>query len=416
MVKKGLCFFLCILLLGTLCGCQGSISVDSQAYAMSVGVEKGKEKKYRVYFQIPALDESNSFEIVSSEGDSFMDCVHNVNTAMSFFVNTIQSNFIVFSEEIAMSNELKDIIRVMLNTMRLKRTAYVIMCEGSVEDFLKGFDGEETLLNRTQLYVMNESDNSAMYPKTRMIEFYEQMMNEFCEPICAIGFTLEETGEEEGEKQEPADGESQAAINAALEQDSIRVYHDGEKTKNEKPSTDGLLNAALAGTGIFKNQVLIAKLDEELTKYLLMARGEVKAMTVEVSGVYEDTVPTLLAIQQEKNPTTTMTLIDGVPYFERTVYLRGEIHNISQQADLSNLEEFENIEKVVEDYILNKLNAVGDICYELEADAIGLGEAAVQAFTTDGEWEAFDWENRFPQSKLKFNIELTLTKVNLIRS
>ena len=134
---------LCILLLVlqiVLSGCYDPRELDDLAYVIAIGVDKGKEKKLEVSFQIAipiniAGEGSSTGQatstLLSIESDSVFGAVSLANKQISKELNLSQNKMIVFSEELS-KGSLEGYINPFVTSKEIRPRTSIVISKSSV--------------------------------------------------------------------------------------------------------------------------------------------------------------------------------------------------------------------------------------------------------------------------------------------
>ncbi|MDO4740585.1 MAG: hypothetical protein Q4A66_07965, partial [Eubacteriales bacterium] len=121
--------FLCVCLL--LCGCTQTDQPENQAIAIGLSVDLNEEGGLELSVLLPNLhsvgqSSSSAYTICSATAHSFAEAIGLLRTSIPLTLNLAQLKAVIFSQEIAQSDFLHNIVSDMYLTHRLYNAAFCI--------------------------------------------------------------------------------------------------------------------------------------------------------------------------------------------------------------------------------------------------------------------------------------------------
>ncbi|MDD4075542.1 MAG: hypothetical protein PHC80_05575 [Eubacteriales bacterium] len=117
MMRK--CALTCVIvMLLPLCGCLESKPVNRYGYVQSIGLDKGKGKKYAYSFlmqQVSASDMSASGDqqagmLIGTEGDTLFEAVTTMVAGFPYELNFSRTDAVFFSDEVAREGGMRELL------------------------------------------------------------------------------------------------------------------------------------------------------------------------------------------------------------------------------------------------------------------------------------------------------------------
>ena len=122
-----------------------------------------------------------------------------------------------------------------------------------------------------------------------------------------------------------------------------------------------------------------------------------------------------VSISRYANTHNNVSLINGSPYIEVNVKLKGAVASSEYKLNLTDRNNVETIEKYVSSFIENKIM---DYLYatskEYHTDIAGFGKFIAHDFLTVDEYEKLNWPHLYPDSFFKVNVEVDIVNGYLL--
>lgn len=368
MRNASLILLLCLICLGV-GGCGVTGEVENQAYALVMGVD-AKDGGIELTIRIPRIGRSGKndeqsggsgedYLLISAAGDDFARARENLQWAVARELNLSHLKLLIVSEALASDARFPSLIREIAETRHLYTTAGFVVCEGRAGDFI---EGQETLLGSHL-----SGDIDAMFrhyaahgyiPSARFADLYYDTLSCYSDPVGIWGF--------------PDGGERPAA--AVIESD--------ERVLNAKTQTAS--SRQYLGTALFRDGVLVGKLDAAETLCLNLLTHRVDAFSFEAAG-------RTWSLSSVRGPKVTLHHDGNTMRIHVKLSLACE-----ESGDLTSLES--TMEEA--------MNAVVGKCQRLRVEPFGFAAKAAARFPTLGAWQAFDWRNRFPECAFEAEVDI----------
>lgn len=385
-MKSTLVLFVCIILLfAPLAGCLGTVSLDGYGYVVTIGVDKGKDKEYffTLALQRELGDQDTQAEggaiALTREGSSIFDAVNGMEGGIPYSLNFSRTNFIVMSRELAESGALKEIVGTSFDSLKIRTSAVVLICEGRASEFVGGMyannDANITKLQSALMTDKNKTGIVSFMSVSRLLEAVSGGRFDYCS----------------------AYGVYDDAVITGMSQK--KAESEGENPLKDVGTGDpaGGLKSMLTGAALFSGWSMTGTLDREETMFLNIATGEFRTGVITLG--HRDT---LIAIQLKLVRTRKRVNVSHDLKIEAsaTVLLEAAVHLKDESISSEEADAFitETLPRIIED----KLNAAFEKCRDASCDAMRFGTEASKCFRTVTAWEDFCWKERYPYIEPRF--------------
>lgn len=398
-----------------LSGCFDAHEIDDVVHITTLGIDKGAANGWRLTVQFPSMKEpggsggggssgkggggggkdeeeysADGYSIVSIDAPSLYEGLDMLNASMQRRVNFSQTHVIVLSEELAKSG-LRDHILQIIGHDEIRRSAYLILTKGTAYEFVKAnkpFMGS-SLMKNFRIWI-EQNRNTGYFPYVTLGAFYEDMISPTSQTILTMAAINDFSAfSEEG------GGESAKSVPG------------GSYKAGEIPRA-GNNEIELWGTALFKSDTMVAELDGDETRFLLMLRNEFTAGNLSVPKPENPDEIIPLYVKKAKPTKVSVKIIDSVPHIRAEVYLKSILHNAQTGMDADSEDNRSSIEESCRKYIEERLMQLIDKCRELSTDAFKFGDAATKHFLTIDELIGYDWNGKFKESVVEVEVELTI--------
>lgn len=389
-VKRDLCLALAILLAFSASGCLNPTAIDNLGYVVTVGVDKGTDKKYEVTLELQRErsgeggDDEGGAIILSAQGDTLFEVISVINWGMPRQLNFTRTHVLLFSEELARSGGMKDFLAMSFDMLRIRESAIIMVTHSTAKEFIGGLSASEhSNISKIQEDLTTDMAKSGQIKVTDVTKFFESCEGGRFDVAMTMGYY------------EPD------IITGAKQKDSASK---GENPLRDVPAGErvGGSQSLVAGVALFDGWIMTGILDAHETQFLNLGSGKFNLGTINTT--LDGEIPVALYISMKKYSVK----VD----LKAAVQVKVNISiGLSVQQDATNLigHEWETVyrEKFTE-YFKNELDRVFEILIKANSDAMGFGRYALTQFKTVEEWENFDWKKYYRRLKVDFNVNLNL--------
>lgn len=375
----------------SIAGCLQPVSLDEFGYVISIGIDRGESKRYCFTFMLQReLSESGTENeggaiILSAEGDCLDDAVNAMEGNVPYTLSFSRANFFIFSRETASSDDLRDFFEISLDSLKIRPSAVIAVCEGEVSRFIGGLSSNnDANVTKLQTAVMLDAEKTGMVAIMSASRLFEATASG-CFDYCAA------YGKYDGEvitdmEQKKAEGEGKDPVAEA-----------------ESGSRIGGLKSFMDGAAVFSGWRMTASLDREETMFLNIANGDFKNGALTLPAGKDGGLVTMLL--SKRGVTRRVEIAsDGTPHAYVEIKLAAGFHKKPNGVGAEELSRWLDTEAAR--YIENRLNDVFLKCRDNGSDAMRFGTAAVKLFRSGEEWEKYGWKNRYRSLEAEFRVSI----------
>lgn len=170
-------FFLILLILivclFTLCGCYDAQGLETLAYAVALGIDKGENNKIRLSLQIAILSNGSSGGSESSQSESStittVDCASIdsglalINSYISKKINLSHCKAIIISEELA-TEGISEYLFTLVNNIEIRPDCNIIISRTKASEYLENSQPTlESISARYYEFTLNSSEYTRIH-------------------------------------------------------------------------------------------------------------------------------------------------------------------------------------------------------------------------------------------------------------
>ncbi|MBQ3223637.1 MAG: hypothetical protein IJB41_08495 [Clostridia bacterium] len=367
-MRKGKLFalLLCIFL----CGCTQTDQPENQAIAISLAIDAADNGGIELSVLLPSLhapgqSSSSQYTVCSATAHSFAEAVGILRASVPLTLNFAQLKTVVFSQELAQSEILRDLVSDMFLTHRLYNAAYCIVSICPAKDMLKAMNDSVfgARLSSVLLTSMQNFTAEGGIPDTHFSDFYYDMHSIYGSPIAILGST--------------ADG-----IHTTLTPQGRA----GDALPGALPRDGGSANE-YSGTALFRRSEMVGTLSSLETAWMNYLRGETLNIAYNCEGtsiVLSPSRPVRIDVDTQIHPMHIE--IDAA--FTVASHCSLDILISLIEADIASL-----IQK----------------CQSLRVDPFLFSQRAAAAFPDITAWLNYDYLSRFPDAEIVVRISVSVT-------
>ncbi len=179
-LKKINSVFLIFLIL-FLTGCYDKVELENRAFVISVGIDKGKDKRFNVILDIPDLkkDSERTNISLSESDDTIYSAMNEVDANISKKIYYGQTKFVVIGNDILENDILfREVVDALERNTEISRKIVVLVSDKKAEEILKGEVEEKSMVgNFISDYFMNYETKSRKIFKQSIEDVVSQLRN-----------------------------------------------------------------------------------------------------------------------------------------------------------------------------------------------------------------------------------------------
>lgn len=396
-------------------GCYDKREVDDMAYVIAIGFDKGVTDKLRLTLQMISLKEEgggNGSSKGSAEGGGegnettviTVDCpgpavgLNMLNIVTSRQLNLMHAKLLVFSDEIAKSDEFAKYVTAMARYREIRRSMGFIITRGKAEDFIKE---NKTLLSKhsakaVQL-IMYQANYTGFFPRVRLFNFYNEIKSTMEQPVAILADIntfkkIEEPGQ--GEQQEPTGG--------------------GEYLAGEVPRRGGLRREYFGGA-VFHGARMVGEITGSEVRVRGMVTNEFKRGFFDVQDPLNPESVVSFDVRPARKPKIKVNLRGDTPEINVKIRLEGDILSIPSGVHYEDPKLKPVLEQAFEQEIKNQIDSlITKAQNEFHSDIFKFGCSAVYHFPTIEDWESYAWHKKFPEAKINTEVDFIIRRTGIL--
>ena len=389
-----------IFCLSTLTGCYSAEGLETLAYAVAVGIDKGENDKIRLSLQFAILSNSSS----GSGGNSSqsqestvttVDCnsidsgIALINSYISKKVNLSHCKAIVISEELAYEG-LSEYIYTLVNNLELRPDCNVIISRCKASDYLDNSKPTlESVSARYYEFTLNSSEYTGYTQNINLADFYSDMLSTTTQAHAILGgINTKDTNEPHSD---------------------LEPYETAGSYKADETPIKSATVIENIGIAVFNNDRLVGELTGMECLCHLLITDYFKSATISTPNPYNQESVISLYITADKSPHVSVELINGTPYIECNLSLDANILLLDENLDYSNEKTLNTIEEYANSYLeKSMLEYLYKTSKEFKSDIDNFGTHVTKNYLTWDEWIESDWLYNYQNSFFKVNVDVKI--------
>lgn len=197
MLKKGFVVLMIIIFIFPLCGCYFSEGIETLAYAVAIGIDKGTLSNYKLTIQLPTFSSSSSSSNSTSQSDSStiisVECstlengISLIDSYISKKVNLSHCKAVIISEELAYEG-ISEFLFPLVNNIEIRPTCNVIISRCDANQLLQFSKPKlESVSARYYEFIFNSSEYTAYTQDLYISDFYSDLINTSSQAVGILG-------------------------------------------------------------------------------------------------------------------------------------------------------------------------------------------------------------------------------------
>lgn len=390
-------------------------NIDSFAYVVAIGLDKGSNNNLKMTFQTlsPAASSGSSSESSKSSSSSggesssvitsSIEC-SSINSGIQLlngYIGSKQLNLshcqsIIFSEELAYSG-LTEYIYDFINNIHIRHTTNVVISKCNAEYYLNNSESVYEKLISKYYKTSPTSGKYTGYTKSiNLSDFFSDLNDSSVEPTAILSSI----------------NSPEISINNNFDDNYLKdsTYKAGQSPINTKSS--GMEDVGLA---VFKNGKLIGELTAIETIAYLLTTNNFEKCELTILNPYDEHSTIDFSLSKQKSTKNEVIFVNGSPSITTNLYLNANILSISKGNTYLDSMVLSELEDKLNSYISN---IVYEYLYktsiEYSSDISGFGKYAVPKFSTTKAWNEYNWLENYKNSFFKVNVSTTIKSSNLL--
>ena len=180
------------------------------------------------------------------------------------------------------------------------------------------------------------------------------------------------------------------------------------------PNQDGVETMGLA---VFNKDVLIGELDGFDSICHLIISNKLKNAQIRVPSPIKELDYIDLYIELDNNTKNSVYLVNSTPYIKTNIKITAKMQSMNENIDLKDDALVRKIELSAENYLKEQIYSyLYKTSKEFNTDIEGFGLYATKYFTTNQEWESYNWLHHYKDAYFDVDIAVNLRSSYLLTS
>lgn len=385
-----------IICLTTLTGCYSAEGLETLAYAVAIGIDKGENDKIRLSLQLAILSnssgdgggssQSQESAVTTVDCDSIDSGITLINSYISKKVNLSHCKAIVISEELAYEG-ISEYIYTLVNNLELRPDCNVIISRCNASDYLGNSKPTlESVSARYYEFTLNSSEYTGYTENVTLADFYADMLSTTSQTYAILGgINTNSTNQDRSNLESYETSGSYKADETPIKSDTV------------------IENMGLA---VFYNDKLVGELSGMECLCHLMLLDKFESATIPTPNPYNQESVISLYITADKAPDISVKLINGTPYIECSLSLDANILSLDENLDYSDANTLKIIENYANSYLeKTMLSYLYKTSKEFKSDIEDFGTYVTKNYLTWDEWIESDWLYNYQNSFFTVNVD-----------
>lgn len=399
MVKKTIAMLLIIILcLFTLSGCYNAEGLETLAYAVAIGIDKGENNQIKLTLQFALSNDSNSSGSSSQSQKSTITAVECatidsgialINSYISKKVNLSHCKAIIISEDIAYEG-VSEYIYTFVNNLEIRPDCNIIISRCNAYDYLNNSEPTlESVSARYYEFILNSSEYTGYTQNIKLSDFYSNMLSTTSQAYAILG------------------GINDNATHKA-HSDSPNYDIEGSYKADETPidTETGVENMGIA---VFKNDILVGELNGMEALSHLLVINEFENATISAPNPYNKNSSLSLYINSNKSPKIDVKIINGTPYITCNFYISGYILSLDENMNYSDENTMKLINESTNLFLEQNISSyLYKTAKDYKSDIGNFGKHVISNYITWNDWIESDWLFNYQNSFFNVNVETSI--------
>ena len=395
MIKKFVVILILIVFVFPLCGCYDARGIETLAYVVALGIDKGSNSTYKLTLQIALLSQDNSSNSSSQSNTSTVmavECstvdsgISLINSYISKQVNLSHCKAVIISETLAYEG-ISECLFPLINNTQIRPDCNIIISRCDAYDFLKNSKPTlESISARYYELILNSSEYTAYTQNLYLSDFYTDMISTTTQATAILG------------------GINAEKINVS--QDKVATALDGDYKAGETP-VETKNHVENMGLAVFHGDKIVGELNNIETLSHMLTINRLKNATITIPNPFNFENNVSLYIGLGKDTKKYVYFVNGTPYIKCNFYVVGNVLTLDNTLDLTNNEVIKTLEEYASNYLEQNISEyLYKTSKEFKSDISNFGSIVLPRYSTWDEWIASDWLNNYQNAF--FDVDVTV--------
>ena len=398
-------FILTLLILVATTSYYGIRGIDNLAYVVAIGIDVGTNKNLLLSLQISLPNGGESSGSSSQSTSVVVESVEcsSINTGIALFnsylgkeINLSHCKVLVISEEFA-TQGVSEVLYTLTNEIQFRTTSNIIISKCDAKSYL---EYSAPLLDKVSARYYEIAPTSSEYTGyTESItcnEFLSAISNNFSSPVAILGSI-----------------NSEATQTQDLASSEVTSHYTAGQTPIS-PKNDGVETMGLA---VFNDDKLVGELNGFESICHLIISNKLKNAQIRVPSPIEELDFIDLYIELGNDTKNSVYLVNNTPYITSKIKVTAKMQSMNKNINLLDEELVNKIETSAETYLKeNIMNYLYKTSKEFDADIDSFGLYASKYFSTNQEWENYNWIHHYKDAYFDVELDVNLRSSYLLTS
>ena len=398
-------FILALLILIASTNYYGIRGIDNLAYVVAIGIDVGTNENLLLSLQISLPNSGESSGSSSQSSSVVVESVEcsSINTGITLFnsylgkeINLSHCKVLVISEEFA-TQGVSEVLYTLTNEIQFRTTSNIIISKCDAKSYL---EYSAPLLDKVSARYYEIAPTSSEYTGfTESItcnEFLSAISSNFSSPVAILGSI-----------------NSEATQGKSVSSSDVTSYYTAGQTPIS-PKNDGVETMGLA---IFNKDKLVGELNGFESICHLIISNKLKNAQIRVPSPVKELDFIDLYIEFDDDTQNSVYLVNSTPYITSNIKITAKIQSMNNNINLKDDELVRKIETSAEAFLKeNIVNYLYKTSKEFDADIDSFGLYASKYFSTNDEWENYNWIHHYKDAYFNVNIDVNLRSSYLLTS
>ena len=399
-------FILALLILAVSTNYYGIRGIDNLAYVVAIGIDIGTNENLLLSLQISLPNNSGESSGSSSQSSSVVvesvEC-SSINSGITLFnsylgkeINLSHCKVLVISEELAVQG-VSEILYTLTNEIEFRTTSNIIISKCNAQSYL---EYSAPLLDKVSARYYEIAPTSSEYTGyTESItcnEFLSAISSNFSSPVAILGSINSEATQEQ-----------------KISSSSVTSYYTAGQTPIS-PKDDGVETMGLA---IFNDDKLVGELNGFESICHLIISNKLKNAQIKIPSPIKELEFIDLYIEFDDNTKSSVYLVNSTPYITSKIKITAKMQSMNENINLKDDELISKIETYAEAFLKENIaNYLYKTSKDFGADIDSFGLYASKYFSTNQEWENYNWLHHYKDAYFDVDVDVNLRSSYLLIS
>jgi len=399
-LKKVLIFIFIKVFFAAFSASYSSLNIDNLAFVVALGVDVSDADKIKVTFQFvnpPSSTEGTNQESQifenSVESDSIPSAINLMNTYLARKVDLSHCRIIVFSEAIA-ENDISEYIYSLMNDVQVRPSSNIIVSKCDSYYYISNSKPSlEKSITRYYDIFPTSSKYTGYITNATIGDFFNSLASTYSHPYAILG------------------GVSSATANTAETKSTI----DSEVKSNLSPIHPSDRASENIGTAVFNRGKLVGELNAIETVSFNILENDIDSFLISIPDPDNNNSNLDLFLMPKSDTKIKVDIVNNSPYIQVDCSFSARLYSISSDSNYLDDNVLSSISYACDRYLEN---VIKDYLYktstDFKSDINGLGKYALSSFTTNSDFESFNWTSNYPNATFEVSVETNIISGSLL--